>query len=167
MVALTILIVSCCALLASVVSSMQLTRANEEKARASKAATAMIERMHTTPFNQIFASFNQDPADDPLGANLAPGRDFDIPGLGPQAGDADGLAGQVQFPVTIDGAGVLSLREDMAAPEFGMPRDLNGDGAIDGSNHSDDYLLLPVSVSVSWRGAGGDQTITHTALLVE
>jgi hypothetical protein len=47
------------------------------------------------------------------------------------------------------------LREDVNLPELGMPRDLNGDGAVDAGNHSTDYRLLPVIVRVRWQGAGG------------
>jgi hypothetical protein len=47
------------------------------------------------------------------------------------------------------------LREDVVLPDLGMPRDLNGDGVVDASNHDVDYTLLPVLVRVRWRSASG------------
>jgi hypothetical protein len=68
-------------------------------------------------------------------------------------GDADGLPGEVIFPAVAGAAG--QLREDAAMPELGMPRDLNGDGAVDANDHALDYTLLPVIVRVRWRTASG------------
>jgi hypothetical protein len=46
-----------------------------------------------------------------------------------------------------------------------MPRDLNGDGVIDALNHADDYLILPVTLRLEWRGAAGNaRQDYHTVL---
>ena len=47
-------------------------------------------------------------------------------------------------------AGVDGLREDQVAAEFGLPADLNGDGAIDDQPHQTDYRVLPVRVRFMW-----------------
>ena len=51
----------------------------------------------------------------------------------------------VQVPVgTV--AGVAALRENLVAPRYGLPADLNGDGAVDGASRDADYMALPVVV---------------------
>ena len=167
LVAITILAVAVGGLGASVIASMQLSRVNEEKAIAVDAAHAMVEQLHTTEFSEIFATFNAAGADDPDGANTAPGDDFAVVGLRVQDGDADGMTGQIEFPTIVDGSGKLVLREDLVDPGLGMPRDLNGDGVIDSQDHSGDYVLLPARVRLMWRGPGGNQTTFVEALLVE
>ena len=53
----------------------------------------------------------------------------------------------------------------MTDPRLCMPRDLNGDKVIDGEDHSLDYMVLPVTVSVRWKGKGGVRTFElHTML---
>ena len=47
------------------------------------------------------------------------------------------------------------LREDYVDKRMGMPRDLNGDSLIDSYDHSGDYILLPVHISIEWRGDFG------------
>ena len=59
----------------------------------------------------------------------------------------------------------IAMREGRDA-QLGMPRDLNGDGAIDSENHAKDYLLLPVCIRIEWRGLTGDREYElHTVLL--
>ncbi len=53
-----------------------------------------------------------------------------------------------------DPAGPTRLREDLEDPRFGLPADLNGDGAMDGMAHDDDYAVLPVRVIVQWIPPG-------------
>jgi len=68
--------------------------------------------------------------------------------------------GEIVFPAISVAGGPLQLREDLLAPEFGMPngRDLNGDGNIDQLDHSGDYQLLPVIVRLRWRNGAGERT---------
>jgi len=166
-IAITIMTVAVGGLCASVIASMQLARVNEEKATAVDAAHAMAERLQGMPFDEIFATYNSYGADDPGGPNTAPGNDFAVPALSAQDGDADGFAGRIEFQTGAGKPGKPSLREDLDDPGLGLPRDLNGDGAIDSLDHSGDYVLLPVRVRVSWRGAGGNQTTVLETLLVE
>ena len=105
--------------------------------------------MRAQPFDQVYALYNADPADDPLGPGTAPGAGFAVPGLSAVPGDADGLVGLVVFP-EVGG----ELREDSADADLGMPRDLDLDGAVDDVDHSGNYGVLPVLVRVEWRGKG-------------
>ena len=120
---------------------------------ATQAAKAMLERIQGEAFLQAFRSFNALGSDDPSGANTAPGANFAVPGLRAAPGDADGRPGEVVFPTPSTLPGVL--REDVTNVKLGMPHDLNGDGVIDGLNHSLDYKLLPVLVRVRWQSADG------------
>jgi prepilin-type N-terminal cleavage/methylation domain-containing protein len=128
---------------------------NRETARALDAARGTVEEIRAgdaTAFAEVFARYNDDPADDPDGPGTAPGADFDAFELAAQDGDADGRVGKIEFPV-VGG----ELREDLVDPTLGMPRDLNGDGAIDALDHSGDYVVLPFRIHLRWTGPSGDR----------
>ncbi len=59
----------------------------------------------------------------------------------------------VQVPVSTVG-GVSALRENLVAPRYGLPADLNGDGVIDADPRDSDYVVLPVVVRVRCRRRG-------------
>lgn len=134
-----------------------------ERTLAVEAARAIVERMRGETFAQLFARYNALAADDPGGAGSAPGANFAISGLAAQSGDADGLPGSIEFPVQSGAPGVL--REDVDDPDLGMPRDLDGDNAIDAADHAADYALLPVVVRVRWRGRAGNSSTELRAVL--
>jgi len=143
----------------AMVDSMSLTRVNRDAAVARQAARLELESLQGVTFSQIFAAYNDDAADD-VGLTVpASGAGFEVAGLTPQFGDADGMSGRISFPVE-DGGPAGVLREDLVDARFGMPRDLNLDGVIDAADHSDDYVLLPVRVQVEWRSPTGNQSIT-------
>ena len=56
-------------------------------------------------------------------------------------------------PLNVDPSGPPVLREDISLDRFGMPSDLNGDGAVDDASHNDDYQAIPVVVHVRWTYA--------------
>ncbi len=65
----------------------------------------------------------------------------------------------VDVPASVpanDPYGATVLREDMTHPGFGLPADLNGDGAIDSGSRSDDHVALPVIVTFRWNSSGSD-----------
>lgn len=59
----------------------------------------------------------------------------------------------VQVPRAL-GAGTTYLRETMSASRYGLPADLNGDGAIDDDPRDEDYRALPIVVRVRWERPG-------------
>ena len=120
-----------------------------ENAIATEAARERIEFMRIHDIAEIFASFNETPADDPGGAGTAPGADFDVFGLQARDGDPDGMCGKIRFP----GDGT-SLLENGTDARLGMPRDLDLDGTIETVDVSSDYLILPVEVRVEWQSSG-------------
>jgi hypothetical protein len=114
----------------------------------------VLERIQAEAFPEAFRRFNGSAADDPGGANTRSGNTFAVPGLSARRDDPDGQPGEVVFP-TLDAApGQLIESVNMAS--LGMPRDLNGDGAIHATaDYSTSYVLLPVLVRVRWEGAAG------------
>ncbi len=132
------------------VSSTSLGKATREQGTAREAARGRLEELRGTDFEEVLARFNDDPGDDPAGAS--PGAHFDVTGLAARPDDPDGRVGEIVFPLSEDG----ELREDLQLERLGMPRDLSGEGDIDGFDHAFDYRLLPVLVRLEWRGASGD-----------
>ena len=144
-------------------SSMSASSASHEATRAREAAREMLESIGTVEFSEIFARYNDEPADDPDGPGTAAGPDFAVDGLDLSVDDNDGFAGEVILP-SLDAAPRV-LREDLNDARLGLPRDLNGDGLIDNLDHADDYLLLPITVRIEWRGSTGSSQIElHTML---
>ena len=72
--------------------------------------------------------------------------DFDVEGLKAAKDDPDKKPGKVFFPLNAE----KQLMETSTFTEFGMPRDLNGDGIAD-SNVTTNYTLLPLTVRIEWE----------------
>ena len=162
-----ILLVAVGGLSGAVVSAIQLSRATEETAIADDAARAMAAQFALTPFDELFATYNADPGDDPDGQGTAPGEHFVVAGLAPRRDDADGRVGRIFMPaVDIAGGPAQSLQEDFVEPRWGMPRDLSGDTFVDSDDHKDDYIALPVTVRLEWVGPGGSRSLQVDLLLV-
>lgn len=163
MVALVIVLIALASYSRSVVSSMVAADTNEEVRAASEAARAVMERLQGADLATVWARYNDDPSDDPVGLD-SPGANFAVERLDPRADDGDGFVGRVEFPsVAVDGD--LQLREDMRSAALGMPRDLNADGVIDGADHAGDYRVLPVRVRLEWTGSRGPGSLQYQTLL--
>lgn len=157
MIALSVLTIALMAFGHAIIMSIRAGQMQREQGVARDAARQIIERMQAETFSEVFARYNATAVDDPVDGNLFAGG-FDVPGLQPQAGDADGLAGQILFPTADLAGGALALREDVNDQRFGTPRDLNADGVVDALDHSGDYRLLPVVVRIEWRGQAGNSS---------
>lgn len=160
-IAMIVIVVAMLGAVGTVTQVANLGESNRESTLAYQAARAAVEVLHATNFDDVVATFNTDPNDDPDGNGTAPGRDFAVAGLNPLQADADGLSGRILLPLNAAG----QLVENLNDPALGMPRDLNGDGAIDGADHRDDCILIPVRVQVSWTGQAGDRTVDYTTTL--
>lgn len=158
MIAFVILALSTVTALGLMIGSMCLDASNRETTRAMAAARGVIEGMQGQDFSQVFALYNANPSDDPVGV-AAPGSAFAVGGLAHQ----QQVVGTIRFPDNP----TWELREDVYLPELGLPMDLNGDGIIDGLDHSQDYKVLPVIVDVQWVGKTGDRKLSLHALLME
>lgn len=145
---MSLLAIGLLALAASIGSGMNTVAVNREEDVAAHAAREQLERLQDPDglaFEQIFAGYNADPDDDP--PDFAPGSTFDVLGI------RDGK-GEFLFP-TVDG----ELREDVAG------RDLNGDRELDEENHASDYVLLPITVRIRWKGTAGDRAVEFSTVL--
>jgi type II secretory pathway pseudopilin PulG len=148
-------------------STLQLTEVNRETGLALDGARDALERLQgAADFQELFRLYNSDPGDDPGLPGSGPGPGFEVTGLTPVDGDADGLVGEIRFP-TVDGSSGPQLREDVLDEALGMPRDLDGLDGIDGDDHRDDYRLLPVEVTLRWKGRTGIRTLSLQTLLTE
>ena len=157
-----VLVVAVLGTMASITSAAMVGRSTRETTIAHKAAQRMLERMHGMPCSQVVGTFNTQPNDDPGGANTAPGPNFAVPGLDVRDGDPDGFAGEVLLPLGFPDS---KIEEDMVDPSFGMPRDLNGDGVVDGVDHAGDYIIMPVRVRVEWTGTSGERAVEIESIL--
>ena len=147
MIALSVLTVGLVTMSQSIASSTSLNRVNRESALASDALRDMMERLDgIDDFTTAYAFCQANPL-------------FDVPGLDPIDGAVS--VGELLVP---DVGG--QLREDLVDPEFGMPRDLNGDGdQVDDATA--DYLLLPVLLRVRWQGVSGERTEVLRTILAD
>ena len=70
----------------------------------------------------------------------------------------DGFGVLVEVPkmAPAGGGAVQVLREDMVEARFGLPADLDGDGAITSDTRNTDYAALPVVAIFTWRPTGED-----------
>lgn len=153
-VALLILAIAVGALVGTMFSALRLDQVNESRAAANQALRAVLEDMRTLEFSTVYAAYNTSSADDP-----DPDHDYKT-GLALKAKLPAGACGsapvaQVVFPEDKQGF----LREDLVDASLGLPRDLNGDGDIDGNDHSADYKILPVTVKLEWKSQSGPQKI--------
>lgn len=168
-----LLLVAIGGLSGAVLSSLRLSRTTEESTLGDEAARALAAHMQTQNFRQLFWLYNANPLDDPGGKGTGPGAAFDVAGLTPRPGDADGRVGRIVFPTVDLPGGAQALREDVVDPRLGMPfqgmagRDLNGDDAFDALDHANDYVILPARVIVEWTGAGGDRSYELDVVLTQ
>ncbi len=122
----------------------------------------LLERMRNERFDQLFASYNGVPDDDPGGVGTAPGSNFAVVGLDAWEDDEDALAGEVILP-----SSSAVLLEDVENRVLSMPRDLNADLMIDDEDHARDYVLLPVTVRVAWTGKGGNRSFEMSTMFAK
>lgn len=162
-IALAVVVLALVGFSRAVISSVVTAEQQAEASLALEAARAVIETLQAATFEDVYALYNANQDDDPAGA---PGPSFAVEGLRPLDDDADGLVGEILFPTAGTGGG-LELREDVDDASLGMPRDLDGDGAIDSNDHSTDYALLPVLVRVRWRSSSGPARMELRTLLAD
>jgi type II secretory pathway pseudopilin PulG len=170
MVAIVILTVSVYILSSTVTATIAHSAVKRERAMAVESSMNLLERMRSEPFDELFARYNDFPDDDPGGIGTAPGKHFAILGLDPQEADKDGMVGEVVLPSggsVAQVAGGRQLREDVELPALSMPRDLNGDLMIDDKDHSADYIVLPVTIRISWLGKAGKRDFEMSTMFAK
>ena len=137
-------------------------RREEQTSREARLATLhaqnVIESMAAVDPSEIYARYNSTDADDPP-IGESPGAVVDLGDSG--LGDSNASC-RVVFP---EQGGVL--RESVDMPVLGMPRDLNLDGVINGSDRAADYRILPVLVRVQWTGASQNRVELKTLFITQ
>lgn len=164
LIVMAILLVAVRAFAETITAAARQRRLNHEALVAAEGARFVLESMREVSLANVFALYNSDPADDPAGAGTAPGHRFTVEGLRPMPDEPDGQVGEIFFPA-VEVGGVLELREDFVDRSMGMPRDLDGDSIIDGTDHSGDYFRLPVSVRLRWMSVVGERTMRIDSML--
>jgi len=164
MIAIVVGTVATYILSTSVTAAVANTISRQQQAVAAEGAMNCMEQIRSMPVESVFALFNDDPSDDPDGAGTAFGSFFDVEGLAPTCDEtgAPRAIGRVLLP----GAGAL-LDETLDQPEFGLPRDLDGDLLVLPGDCSKQYLLLPVTIRIEWRSRLGDRKLELSTLLVD
>ena len=128
---------------------------NKQNRIALEAVQNQIEELKSHTFTEVFNDYNE--------TSL---QHFAVPELDAAKADADGTVGRVIFPTATDiSSGLTVLREDVTSAALGMPRDLDGDGAIDTNAKNTTYKFLPVIVEIRWNSKLGDRSIRVAALL--
>src|SRR5690349_257058 len=127
-IALVVLAVGVLGATLALTTSLSVGGANAEDNLAINAARQKIAEIQSNSFPRAFSDFS-----DPKAST------FEVPGL-PKG------SGKISFP----GNGT-TLLEQFVDAKWGMPRDLNGDGVLDSADHSTNYTLLPVKITIEWR----------------
>ena len=162
MVSLMIMTICAYLLSATITATMTHDVASRESTYASDICRNVLEDLRAEPFEQLFALYNADPSDDPDGAGTAPGCHFAVDILGADPDDEDGFVGEILFPRMGP-----ELYENAGDAALTMPRDLNGDGWVDGLNHASDYIVIPVCVRLRWKGYAGLRTFQIATVMAD
>jgi len=183
MIAVVVIVVAFFGLLLSLHYGSVLNETARQLQAAHEGARRALEAVRAYEFEFIYHCFNADINDDPNGpgtaqASLFPldtapndniGSNFVVAELQIRATDPDGVVGAILFPEASD-TGTIVLSEQNQDPFLGPARDLNGNGTTNDLNVSVDYVLLPVTVLVQWRGMFDDDrevrmdTVLHSRL---
>lgn len=152
-IATSILMIGLVSVLSASSRMHSLRLSNRERTLAQNALRSMAERMHATSHG-----FTDDPGSwaEELLAAYSPGGalgdTFAVEGLTP-AGEAPVGALWIGRDET-DTDAALGL-------ELGLPRDLNGDGDAGDDDVTRGARLLPVVLTLRWRGESGLQLMRH------
>lgn len=158
---MALLVVALGVLIGSTFSALELDRSNASLALANQALRGLSEEMQAMPIDEVLDAYvmlegEQDSIRDTKLARLTMREKL-------LADDAGHLpVARATFPLDADGR---TLREDLDAPELGLPRDLDGDGAIDADDHRADFRILPVVLELEWVSPSGPQTLRMSTVL--
>ena len=151
---MTIMMIGIVSVISATSQMHSLRKQNRERTLAQNALRSMAERIHATSYG-----LSQDPGTwaTELLAVYAPGgsfgNTFPVEGLGEPATGVPN--GSIQI-----GLDETAPDEDFGI-ELGLPRDLNGDGDDDDEDVTLDARVLPVVLTLRWRGETGQNTMRH------
>lgn len=167
-IAVSVLAVGLLAHVAATSSEHRLAAEQETRSHALLAAEQLLERMRAEPdwaglYDRLRTIEESASASGGSETRLADGRkaftpqtyypDFVLPA------SLATLRVLVELPprAPLDAAptGPSVFREDVVAPEFGLPADLNADGAVDGMARESDYVVVPLQIRLRWDTTAG------------
>jgi type II secretory pathway pseudopilin PulG len=164
--ALLVLAVGLLSHVSSTLSEHRLAREQSARTTAIQAMRDVIERLRADEdFPTLYARLRtlEVQAEAGGGAESAPladgGTAWPLTTYFPTRTPADGeLAMHVLVEVPPpqppqSGSGTAALRENATLPAFGLPADLDGDGAIDDDPHDADYATIPIVVILRYASA--------------
>lgn len=152
--AMTVLVVALMAMSASTLQTHSLRRQNRERAVAQNAVRQISEQIHSIAdrIRREETNWSQELVAE-LSAGGGLGNTFAIEGLTASPGEVS--------------VGTITMFLDETASdadlnvELGMPRDLDGDGAVSNSDVTGTATILPILVTARWTGVSGDVRIRH------
>lgn len=153
-IATSILMIGIVSVLSASSRMESLRRSNRDRTLAQNAMRSMAERMHASSHR-----FAGDPDTwarqllDTYAAGGSFGDTFQVEGL--TAEGADTPVGSIRI-----GSDETDDDVELAA-QLGMPRDLNGDGDATDTDVSSGARLLPVVLTLRWRGDRRPQLMRH------
>lgn len=150
MIALVVVAVAMLALASLITSSSRVAEESQYRTFAYNAARRVVEEMRGVAFSEIYMRYNASTSDNPPGT--CPGNTFVVDDL-PNGPAGSTTQGTLFFPENTAGTLTETPSDALLAKDFGMPKDLNRNGAIDGAVGA--YYLLPVKVVVEWLMPGG------------
>lgn len=148
----TILIMGLMALTSTAMTVDRLRKSNEEQRVAANALdTIMTEIRRSARQAQLGGQVWGQVVADAYAPGGTPGDVLPVRGLEPR----EGAAGVLRVDVITD----ETLSDQELFVELGLPVDLDGDGAIDSPDVTEDALVLPVVVTLEWNGSAGDASL--------
>ena len=139
-VSMAVVSVAFLALARGIERSARVRATEREVTVALQVAEHVMAEVEGTPFDQLWRRYNDDPADDPAEGGQAPGSTRSVEGLsvaGESLTISTGLleAGTVTVRLPVVGDGIAAELTELCQDEpLGCPRDLNGDGVVDGED---------------------------------
>lgn len=158
---MALLVVGLGVLIGSTFSAMKLDQVNASTALANQALRGMCEEMQAMPIDEVLDSYVLRGDEDERARDAKLARlTLRDPALASRAGKKPVAA--ARFPLDGDGR---TLREDLDLPALGLPRDLDGDGAIDSADKRATFRILPVVLELDWEGPSGPQHLQVSSVL--
>ncbi len=153
---MTVLLVALMSISAATLRSHTLRRQNRERTLVVNSIKMWAERIHSYSYTDAYTQPGLSWSEAMLaayGAGGTVGNTFNVLGLNPVPGQANmGTITLITDETQTDAA--LNI-------EAGMPRDLNGDQDAVDADVSADARMIPVLLTINWRGINRDSTESH------
>ncbi|HLX62365.1 MAG TPA: prepilin-type N-terminal cleavage/methylation domain-containing protein [Planctomycetota bacterium] len=151
LVAMAVLAVGLMAVISAIMSTSELSLANQEELLAVNVVRQKLAEIKDTPFISIFSQYGPG----------TPNATVDVSSL--QAGTLQNGVLNIVFPVNAAGR----LDETVVDAELGMPQDLNGNGVSTDTDVSSTYTVLPVRIHVQWTSRTGARELSLNTMLTK